>query len=87
MGKSEYVQTLNFGHTEANFRRTTPITSTSASADFVRNNALHVMLSSSNIITSLFCLAWRQFARDAYPQEYSILNRLSLNASFLHLIS
>ena len=38
----------------------------------VRNNATHVVTSTSNIMTSLFGLGQRQFARDVYPKAHSI---------------
>ena len=38
---------------------------------FDRNNATHVVTSTSNIMTSLFDLAYCQFARDAYPKAHS----------------
>ena len=38
----------------------------------LKNNATHVVTSTSNIMTSLFDLALRQFARDSYPKAHSI---------------
>ena len=39
---------------------------------FVRNNATHVVMSVSNIMTSLFDVVKRQFARDVIPKAHSI---------------
>ena len=38
----------------------------------VKNNATHVVTSTSNIMTSRFDMALRQFARDAYRKAHSI---------------
>ena len=53
----------------------------------MRNNAAHVVTSTSNMMTSLFGLAKRQFARDVYPEANSIdfLCMLFSNVSFVKI--